>query len=110
MKSLEESFYKWVGKKIAIIRRKEKLTQEKLANKIGLSRASIVNIEKGRQTPPLFTFWALAEALKVEPYEILPLKNEHLLPDASNMIKKVEERKDLDDRDKAILSDLYKKN
>lgn len=102
----EVLFYKWVGSRIKTIRKENKLFQEDLAKQLGLSRASIVNIEKGRQTPPLFTYWKIAEILKVEPSEILPTKNEHMLPDSSILKKKLNQLKNLSENDKGIISEF----
>ena len=48
------------------------LTQEGLGDKIGLSRTSITNIEKGRQHVALHQLFALARALKVPATALLP--------------------------------------
>ncbi len=52
-KSKEVIFYENVGENIRSYRTRNDLTQEQVAKKVGLSRASIVNIEKGRQRPTL---------------------------------------------------------
>ena len=51
----ENQFYEVLGSNISSIRIKKGLKQEELANHLGLSRPSIVNIEKGNQRPTLFT-------------------------------------------------------
>lgn len=110
MKDQEKLFYQWVGNRIAMIRKKRKLTQKELADLLELSRASIVNIEKGRQTPPLYTFWNIADKLKIDVDKILPFKGEHKLPNVDIIIENVEGRSDIDDKDKAILSEILKKD
>jgi len=62
----------FTGKKIAEIRRKQRLTQEALAHDVSLTRTSIVNIEKGKQQLLLHTLIQIAHALKTEPAELLP--------------------------------------
>jgi len=49
-----------------------KLTQETLAERVGLSRTSITNIESGRQKILLHHLFLLAEALSVSPQALLP--------------------------------------
>lgn len=42
-----------IGAKLRILRRGRKLTQQELADKLGLNRATISNYEIGRRTPSL---------------------------------------------------------
>lgn len=71
-----QQVYPIVGTKIAQFRKAKKMSQEDLASKIGMSRASVVNIEKGRQHPPLHLVWQLADALEVEMAHFLPTRDE----------------------------------
>lgn len=48
------------------------MTQEELASASGISRVSIVNIERGRQGVSLSTLYRLADALGLAPNELLP--------------------------------------
>jgi transcriptional regulator with XRE-family HTH domain len=68
-----ESVYHHIGALIRSRRKKFKprLTQEKLANRIGISRASLANIEIGRQTVPVHQLYAFAEALDLSPSDFL---------------------------------------
>lgn len=50
------------------------LSQEELAKRVGLSRTSITNIEKGRQQVPLHMLLSFADALGMEPSKLLPDK------------------------------------
>ena len=54
--------------KIKIIRTNEKISQEVLAQKVGVSRITINSIENGRSTPKINVAMKIAEALgkKVE--------------------------------------------
>lgn len=73
---LEENkdFYTAVGQQIARIRT-GRLTQEALGNKTGLTRTSIINIEKGRQQILVHTLVDIAGALQVPVQELIPDMN-----------------------------------
>ncbi len=61
----KERLHGIIGENIRIAREKAGLKQETLANMLDLSRASIINIEKGRQSPPLYLIWEISNLLKV---------------------------------------------
>lgn len=67
-----QSIYKLTGAKIAHLRGQKKMSQLDLAGQLGMSRASVVNIEKGRQHPSLHLLWQLAIALDVALPDLLP--------------------------------------
>ncbi len=52
-KKEQDRLYELVGRKIREIRTISDMSQEGLADELGLSRTSVVNIEKGRQTPSI---------------------------------------------------------
>jgi putative transcriptional regulator len=47
------------------LRARHDLTQEALANKVGVSRQSIISIEKGRYSPSVVLALRIAEVLQV---------------------------------------------
>ena len=57
------------------VRLQKGLTQEELAGAIGLSRASLVNMEAGRQAISLVRLFEFALALEVDVKELLPDNN-----------------------------------
>lgn len=52
-------------------RKEHKLTQLQLGIKTELSKDFIYDLEAGRRTPSIDVLCKLADALKVEPYELL---------------------------------------
>ena len=60
-----DEIYKAFGRSVAARRRELDLTQAKLAARVGMSRASIANIESGRQNVLLHHVYALSSALAV---------------------------------------------
>lgn len=60
-----------VGQEIRKYRRREKLTQESLAKKAGLSRSYIADIERDRYNPSVETIKTIAIALDVPLYLLL---------------------------------------
>jgi len=58
-----EAIYKAFGNAVSTRRKALGLTQAQLANKVKMSRASIANIESGRQNVLLHHVYALATAL-----------------------------------------------
>lgn len=63
---------KLLGKKVKRFRKELKLTQEQLAEKVGVSTNYIGFIEQGRYSPSLEVLNKIARALKVKPSELLP--------------------------------------
>jgi transcriptional regulator with XRE-family HTH domain len=63
--------YRQVGSLIASNRR-GKYTQSSLAKKLGLSRSSVANIERGEQTIQLHSLFRVAEVLRVSVSNLIP--------------------------------------
>jgi transcriptional regulator with XRE-family HTH domain len=80
-----DDLYAELGRKIRETRERpgQKLSQEKLAKRLGVSRASIVNIEAGRQHAPLHVLWQIAEALGTDLALLIPRREDLLLPDTA---------------------------
>lgn len=53
-----------IGLRIRIARKDKSLSQEDLGLLVGLSRVSIVNIEKGKQSPPIHKLLTLCKKLQ----------------------------------------------
>jgi len=54
------------GERVALWRKKKKLTQEELAVKVNVTKAAISNYENGHSTPSNETLVALADALNID--------------------------------------------
>lgn len=70
-----DSFYKNIGKNIKSLRENVNLTQEVLAEKAEISQDYLGKIEVCINKPGLKTIFKLAEALNVEPYELLKFED-----------------------------------
>jgi transcriptional regulator with XRE-family HTH domain len=67
-----ESLHKRIGLFIAARRNSLDMKQEQLAASVGISRASVANIERGRQSVLVHHLYAIAKALGLQPSELLP--------------------------------------
>lgn len=54
-----------IGEKLKVLRRGQKLTQQDVADRVGLSRATLSNYEIGRRTPHLKDLQKLADCFGV---------------------------------------------
>ena len=59
-----------VGKRIKIVRQRSGLTQDQLAEQVGLSSKYISGIERGVENPTMEILIRLANVLAVEPYDL----------------------------------------
>ena len=64
--------YQSLGHRIKTERLNRNLKQGQFAMQLKISRASLVNIEKGRQRAPLHLIYSLSSLLKVELSDLLP--------------------------------------
>lgn len=55
-----------VGRKIRSVRKRQKMSQEKLAELANLHVSSLGRIERGEANPPLYTIFRLSKGLKVK--------------------------------------------
>jgi transcriptional regulator with XRE-family HTH domain len=74
--------YRLIGSRIAARRKELRMKQVEVATQIGLTRASLANIEKGRQRVMLHQIYRIAEALRIE--SILDLIPRSFSTDLSN--------------------------
>jgi transcriptional regulator with XRE-family HTH domain len=67
-----EEINKRFGQLLARRRKRAGISQEQLAETLGLARTSVTNIERGRQPIQLHTLYAIADALGIEPTDLMP--------------------------------------
>ena len=61
----------YIGDRLREVRTRRLLTQEELAQKSGISPSTVANIERDHREPHFRTIRKLAEALGVDPTELL---------------------------------------
>jgi len=85
-----EDFYREFGQRLRQARERPNvsLTQQDLAERVGLSRTSITNIEKGKQHTSLHMLFKLASALDVSPVDLLP-DTKHAFADQISLVTKI---------------------
>lgn len=91
-----DALYQLVGERIRDARNRASLSQAKLAEKLQMSRTSVVNIEAGRQRLPLHVLWQVAEELGTEAALLLPKQSDYQkqtqpISLSKDMIEKIEE-------------------
>lgn len=69
-----DAFWFDIGDRIQAQRKRQKMSQQALADNIGVTRASITNIEAGRQRVELSSLYDIAEWLDCEVAEFLPAR------------------------------------
>lgn len=62
---------KKLGENLKKIRTEKNITQTELAEKLGVDKSFVSNLENGKTNPTLSTITNLAQALEVSPNELL---------------------------------------
>jgi transcriptional regulator with XRE-family HTH domain len=71
-----EDFYAHMGEKVRSARTAAGISQDVLAQRVGLTRSSIANLEAGRQRIALHLFVALCQVLDKDVCDLLPERPE----------------------------------
>lgn len=66
-------FYRRLGQNLRDARERAKLSQDRVAQLVGLKRTSLTNIESGRQHPPLHVLCDIVTHLNVAVGDVLPV-------------------------------------
>jgi transcriptional regulator with XRE-family HTH domain len=91
-----DDLYGEARRKLLQARVTQGLSHVKLAQQLGISRASVVNIEAGRQRAPLHLLWQFSETLATDLSLLIP-RREELSPTAKEatlnpaMVKQIRE-------------------
>lgn len=92
-----EGRWGWVnrgaGQRIAQARKRLRLTQKELGNMIERSRASVANIEAGKQPVQIQMIFELADQLQVTPFDLIPAISESGKPRDLSDLQVVEQIK-----------------
>lgn len=72
MSDFNSGLYRFIGERIKKLRNQLSISQEDLANKVGIGRTSISNIELGRHQAPLHLLYKISDALGTEIHIFLP--------------------------------------
>jgi len=70
-----EKFYKEIADRIKTERLKKRITQEDLGEVLELSRASVINLEKGRHRPSIYQLILISRFLKVDYNRFIPVSS-----------------------------------
>ena len=109
----KDRFYQEVGFMISEFRKSANMSQQIFAEKVGLSRTSIVNIEKGRQSPPLHTLWTISNIFNVELSMLIPdfeYERNEINPSLRSLIAKNKKKDKLNDESYVKINSFIKKS
>lgn len=81
--------YREIGSAIRRLRHLQQMTQDDLASHVNLSRASIVNIERGRHRTQIHVLYDIANALSCDIHDLLPSGNSFGTKISPNLEKKL---------------------
>ncbi len=94
-----DAFYAEMGRRVRRSREAGSWTQAQLAHRLGMSRASVANLEGGRQRIPIHVLFQLADLLREEPFDLLPRR----IHDVPRLLQSVELPADLPPSTRAFI-------
>ncbi|MFC4619797.1 helix-turn-helix transcriptional regulator [Camelliibacillus cellulosilyticus] len=69
--------YGCLSNRLAVIRIEKSLSQKELAERVGVSRQTIVSLEKNRYNPSLKLAFEIADVLGVDIHEVFQYQKKH---------------------------------
>lgn len=109
MKDFNSTLYKIIGLRIKEARHRLEYSQEDLAQKTKISRASISNIELGRHQPPLHVLYDISSVLNFDLQLLLPtiseVEKQISTKEYSNILKNISH---LNDESKKSIEEIIK--
>jgi transcriptional regulator with XRE-family HTH domain len=72
----EDNFYRDLGDRIKTERIKRKISQEELAGQLELTRASVINLEKGRHRPSVYQIILISNYFNIDYTGLIPFVTE----------------------------------
>lgn len=107
-----QKFYNDLGEIIKVERLRQRVSQEELASYLGLTRSSIINLEKGRHRPSIYQLLQIAAMLNIEYIKLIPValkinKNTTTNTELKDKVQSILDPLEFDDNDKnAVLNFL----
>ena len=86
-----KTFYLALGARVSAARKRLGLSQAALAGRVGISRATMVGIESGKQGVPVHTLVGIANALGVPPQELIA-ESFTVEPDPAQVVTSFDEK------------------
>ncbi|HZG81581.1 MAG TPA: helix-turn-helix transcriptional regulator [Brevibacillus sp.] len=113
---MDENQKKLMGHRIKMIREKLGLSQDELANKLGMNRTNVSNYESGRTVPPGNVIKELADILKTNADFLLGRTDDHTAIKNESELSEIDEEirslardiQNLDSGNRGLLKDLIK--
>jgi len=106
-----DKFYGELGDLIKIERNRRKISQEELGEILDLTRASIINLEKGRHRPSIYQLILIARHFNMEYTSLIPVsivskkeKKKNISADFNNMI--IDQEEEIDKSTKTVILDF----
>jgi transcriptional regulator with XRE-family HTH domain len=81
-----DNFYQSIGRLIQTERLNRGISQEILAGQLDLTRASIINLEKGRHKPSIYQLMLIAEILQTDYTSLIPVVTENPLKSKKDIL------------------------
>ena len=104
---LDRQFYLLFGARLADLRRSAGLTQVQLADRVGINRGALANIETGRQRVLLHQLLDFASALGVPSAQLLPMDAAVQMAPAPQFVRVNVSGRELTPEQSAQVSSLY---